>query len=348
MEVPLSDRYSIDFLRVVIVYIYQYGNIMIYILGTIGNLLCIGIFLRKKWRKNVCVFYFLVCLILSLIYLNCIILATSLMTGWNINVLHTSLFICKLMLYVSFVTSTLIPTVLILASVDRLLISSQNIDTRLYSSRRLAYLLIGISTLFWILFNIHTLIKVNIYQLGPSFFICYYELSPFYLNFVNYSLTVFNCVFCVLMIILSIVSLKNVRHICAIPRQQRKDVRTMTKRDFQLLRCLFVQDVVYISVSISSSFYAVYKMSTREYERTALQIAILDFLENIFNFIYFTFYCSSFFIFIFVSKAFRQEMKQLICKMVGKNVVVLHGGEEEQQQQNNIEIVVNVVSTTVM
>ena len=239
------------------------------------------------------------------------------------------------MFYLTFVTSTLIPTVLILASVDRLLISSQNVDTRLYSSRRLAYLLIGISTLFWILFNIHTLIKVNIYQLGPSFFICYYELSPFYLNFVNYSLTSFNCSFCLLMIVLSALSFKNVQRIRAVPRQQRKEVRTMTKRDFQLLRCLFVQDVVYISVSITSSFYAVYRMSTREDERTELQTAILDFLENLFTFLYFTFYCSSFLIFVCVSKAFRQEVKQLVYQILGKDANL---------ENNNVELHVDVVS----
>lgn len=346
MEVSSSDRYYIDLFNYLIARIFQYGNLMIYIVGTLGDLVSIGIFLRKKWRKNVCVFYFLVCLLLSLIYLNSTILATCLITGWNIDGVASSIIVCKLMFYFTFVTTTLIPTVLILASVDRLLISSQNIDTRLYSSRRLAYLLIGISSLFWILFNIHTLIKVNIHHLGPSFTICYYDLSSFYLNFVNYSLMSLNCSFCLLMIILSILSFKNVRRIRAVPRQQRKQVRTMTKRDFQLLRCLFVQDVVYISVSISSSFYAIYRMSTREDERTELQLAVVNFVEHLFTFLYFTFYSSSFVIFLGVSKAFRQEFKQLIYKIVGKDIPALRGEEEQPPPppNNDLELHVDVVS----
>ena len=44
----------------------------------------------------------------------------------------------------------------------------------------------------------------------------------------------------VLMIILCIFAFKNVRRIRAIPREKRHQIRSMTKKDFQLLRCLFV------------------------------------------------------------------------------------------------------------
>jgi hypothetical protein len=67
----------------------------------------------------------------------------------------TNILLCKLFFYMSFVISTLLPTVLVLASIDRLLISSQNFDTRLYSSKCLAYFSISISTIFWIMLNIH-------------------------------------------------------------------------------------------------------------------------------------------------------------------------------------------------
>jgi len=116
-------------------------------------------------RKNVCVLYFLVCLLLSLVYLNSVILTTAFMTGWNINIENSSVFLCKLMFYVTFITASLIPTILILASIDPLLISSQNVDTRLSSSKRLAYFLIGVSIVFWILFHLYMLIKVNVEQL---------------------------------------------------------------------------------------------------------------------------------------------------------------------------------------
>ena len=112
-------------------------------------------------------------------------------------------------------------TILILASIDRLLISSENVDTRSYSSKRLAFLLISISTVFWMIFNVHILIMVDIQQFNVS-------------------------------------------------RQHRREIRSMKKRDFQLFRCLFAEDIVHISVSAISSFYNVYRTQTRDRERTEL------------------------------------------------------------------------------
>lgn len=347
-----SDTYYINLLNTFTVQMYQYGGLAIYILGTIGSLLSISIFLKRKWRKNVCVFYFLISLFLGLVVLNFTILPAVSSRGWSLNFRNSNVFVCKILFYIPFVTSTLAPTVLIFASIDRLLISSQNVDTRLYSSKRLAYFLIGIGTLFWLLFNTHILVKVTIQRFGISAFACYYDLSAGYLNFVNYSLTIINCLFCLLMIVLSILSFKNVRRIRAIPRRQRREVRWMTKKDFQLLRCLFLQIVVYILVTICSTFYSLHKVITRDQQHSPLKRAIVDFLENIFTITYFIFFCSSFFIFICVSKAFRQEMKQLIYKMVGKDLPVLSREEEHAHEdfehRRRTELVVDVVSDGVI
>jgi hypothetical protein len=305
----LTDSDYIEILNNTIVYIYRYGNSAIYILGIIGNLLTAFIFLKRSSRKNVCVFYFLICLLLNSIYLSSVVLGTAFIFGFNISVIDSSVILCKLLHYTAFFSSTLLPTVLILASIDRLLLSSQNLDTRLYSSKRLAYFSISISTVFWVIFNLHILIKVNIQQFSPSVFVCFYDVSSAYADFVTYSLVIFNCLFCLLMIIMSILSFKNVHRIRAIPRQQRQQIRSMTKKDFQLLRCLFVQDVVYISVSLLPSLYSIYKTVTKNQTRTSLQEAIADFLDNFFTFIYFIF-C--------VSKAFRNELKRCTYKILGK------------------------------
>ena len=105
-----SDDYYIAMWNNAVAYLYRYGNLLLYILGTMGNLLSIFIFLKRKWRKNVCVFYFLVYLLLSLVYLNSTIVASSFMIGWNINVQDSSVILCKLLYYVPFVVTTLTPT----------------------------------------------------------------------------------------------------------------------------------------------------------------------------------------------------------------------------------------------
>jgi hypothetical protein len=69
-----------------------------------------------------------------------------------------------------------------LGSIDRLLISSQNIDTRLHSSKRLGYLSISTSAFIWSVLFFHIPIKFNIQQFAPSVFVCYYDRSTTYLG----------------------------------------------------------------------------------------------------------------------------------------------------------------------
>ncbi|CAF1449926.1 unnamed protein product [Adineta steineri] len=179
-------------------------------------------------------------------YINSTTIGLILINGFNVYLHNYNNFLCKTYFYSAFLFDTLSPTILILASVDRLLISSQNVDTRLYSSKRLAYFSITLNTLFWIIFNSHILIKVSVQQNSPTNYICYYNFSKFYINFVAYSSTIIHIAFFLLMIILCMLTFKNVRFMRTVPHGKRHHIRSMTNRDFQLLRCLFVQDILFI------------------------------------------------------------------------------------------------------
>jgi hypothetical protein len=229
-----SDNEFINGLNNATVYIYKYIVPIFYVIANIGNLISALIFSKKSWKKNVCVFYFNIYLLFSSCYINSSILTSIFTYGYNINLQNSNVVLCKIFYYVAFFFGTVPPSVLILASIDRLLISSQKVDTRLYSSKRLAYFSISLNTFFWIVFNFHILIKVNIQELYPSVFICYYDLSKMYLEFVNYSLMVINILFWFLMIILSVFAFKNIRHIRIVPRQQRNQIRSMTKKRFSI------------------------------------------------------------------------------------------------------------------
>ena len=141
-----SDSSIVDILNNFSSILQRYIIPVIYVLANVGNLCSALIFARKSWRKNVCVFYFYVCLLVDTFYINSTILGSIFLFGYNINLLNSSAILCKLFLYISFLFSTLLPTILVLASIDRLLISSQNVDTRLYSSKRLAYFSVSVST----------------------------------------------------------------------------------------------------------------------------------------------------------------------------------------------------------
>lgn len=229
---------------------------------------------------------------------------------------------------------TLTPTILILASIDRLLISSQNIDTRLYSSKRLAYFSISISTFFWTLYNIHALIKVNIQQIYPGVFTCTYDLSRAYLDFVTFSLATIHLVFFLLMIVLCLFAFKNVRRIRAAMRKTRiREVRSMTKKDFQLLRCLFLQDILFICFGMLLIVYYTYYAITKDRARSILEQGIISFLSRFFTFLYAIPFCANFFVYILVSKAFRFEVKRTIYRVMGKQIQPIR--EEEPATRDN-------------
>ena len=136
------------------------------------------------------------------------------------------------------------------------------------------------------------------------------------------------------MIILSKLAFKNIRHIRPVPRQQRKQMRTMTKKDFQLLRSLFVYDIVYILCTIVLSFYYVYLISGLDRIQTSLEATISGFLEKFLNFIRFIPFCTCFVIFMAVSKAFRNELHRMIWSRFGQTPPPIR---EEENPPNNIE-----------
>ena len=339
-----SDSNYINALNNTIIYIYKYIVPVFYVAGNIGNLLSVFIFSKKSWKKNVCVFYFNIYLLYCSCYISCAVLPTIFSFGYNISLHNSNVFLCKIYFYTAFLFAALCPSVLVLASIDRLLISSQNVDTRLYSSKRLAYFSISISTFFWIVFNFHVLIKVSIQEYYPSVYICYYDLSQMYVNFVFYSLLIIDVSLYLLMVILSIFAFKNVRHIRIVPRQQRNQGRSMTKKDFQLLRCLFVHDVIFTGFCLWINIYYVYSAAIRDQVQTAFQQAINTFLNNFLTFVYNIPYCGSFFIFVSISKAFRHELKRSIFKIVGKQLAPMR---EEDNKQENIDLNVVTVNTVV-
>lgn len=327
-------------LNITVVYIYKYVLLVIYILGNIGNLISFVIFMKKSWKKNVCVFYFKFCLLFNTCYINCSTLGFILINGFQINFHNFNQSICKMYFYFTLLFGTLTPTILILASIDRLLISSQNVDTRLYSSRRLACFSISISTFFWAMYNIHALVKVDLQQIYPGYFTCTYDLSRIYLNFVTYSLATIHLAFFLLMIILCLFAFKNVHRIRAVSHRTRpRQVRSMTRKDFQLLRCLFLQDVLFIGFGMLLIIYYIYYAITKDQSRSILDQGIINFLSKFFTFLYTIPFCANFFVFTFVSKAFRYEMKRALYRMVRKQI-----NPPREEDQGGMGIVINVIA----
>ena len=313
--------------------LHQYLGIPLYVIGNLSNIICVMIFIRKTWRKNVCVFYFLTCLFFDCMNVNVSLLGSIVILGFNIDLTRSNVALCKIYNYLSLLLSTLSATILILASIDRLLISSQNIDTRLYSSRRLAYLLISVSTTLWSIFFIHILIQFDIQRIGFFASICLFDVMAIYADFIAYSMLIIDVVAFFLMIVLLTLSFKNVRRIRSIPRRQRQIGRTMHKKDFQLLRCLFAKDILYIVFNTFLCFYLIYKSIRKSQTQTIGQQQLDVFAFNLGYLIHQIPFCVSLYTYSLISRAFRQDFKRLVWKMIGKNNTVVTPEEGEQNEQ---------------
>mgnify|MGYP001034394059 FL=1 len=332
-----SDQlYGVAIMNYFITYLYKYVCPVFYLLGIIGNLISMIIFFIKSWRKNVCVFYLTCYLFFNICYLtfhSCVRLLNFILPY---SPPESNNILCKLFLYAYYLLATLPGNVLIFASIDRLLISSQNVDTRLYSSKRLAYFSISISSIIWMIYYSHLLAKSHIQQVVSNDYVCTFDQSEPYLSFVYYSLVGTVLVSCLIVIIVCILSFKNVRSIRALPRQQRtRQVRSMTKKDFQLLRCLYALDHIYAFFILLSTIYDLcnaFLLQTQA--ETLFQQTLYNFLSSIFTFLTLIPYVSNLGIFMIISKAFRHEVKRICYKMIGKTITSF--SEDENNAQINI------------
>ncbi|CAF1471766.1 unnamed protein product [Adineta ricciae] len=343
-----SDGYVVQLLVNIPIHLHQYVAPIFYVIGNLGNCLIFYIFLKRSWRKNVCVLYFLVCLVSNSIFINAPLLGTIFTTGFQIDLTDSNEFLCKVFYYVAFLTSIYYPVTLILASIDRLLISSKNVSVRLYSSKRLAYLNISINTVLCIGFSLHLFIKVHIQEIRSTVFKCYYDQSSSYMNFFIYSTLLISILLPLIMIILSVLAFKNVRRIQAVARQRRQVIRSMNKKDFQLLRCLYVHNIIYIICSTLVVFAIGYSLRLNYETSTAVELAIQNFLIGSGTFIHYLPYISNIFVFICVSKAFRMEVKRVILKIYRRDLNTMRDTEENNQPEvirNNIGL--NTIISTI-
>ena len=104
----------------------------------------------------------------------------------------------------------------------------------------------------------------------------------------------------------------------------------MRKKDFQLLRCLFAKDIIYIVCNTVLCTYFIYKFIPKSQAQVIQEQQITAFIFNMASFIHHIPFCASFYIYVIISRAFRQSCQRLIWKMFGKDIGVIP--EEEPNE----------------
>ncbi|CAF1271657.1 unnamed protein product, partial [Rotaria sordida] len=206
-----SDSSFITSIVLAQTYLYRFGGPILVFVGTLSCILSLIVFTRKNLRKNPCCIYLVTFNVANFLLVYITLLSATLLLGYGISPISYNMALCRLNVYLALLLDGLSPSYLILASIDRVLITSPNARTRRRSTHRLAYMCIIGVTLFWILFHCYALLAANIVQLTPNYSTCYIE-SGIYLTFIGYyTLIVKASILPLLMAILGLWTIKNVR-----------------------------------------------------------------------------------------------------------------------------------------
>ncbi|CAF1468050.1 unnamed protein product [Adineta steineri] len=111
----------------------RYFSILIFLFGTIGNLLNCLVLSRPSLRSNPCTFYFLISSIANIISITSG-LPSRILSGWNMDITSTNAFLCKFRAFIMFVSRSIAFWLVAFAAIDRWLLSSNQRQRRQFSS----------------------------------------------------------------------------------------------------------------------------------------------------------------------------------------------------------------------
>ena len=147
--------------------LFRFGGPCVLVFGCVGNIANLVVFTQQSLRKISCSICFVA-----------------------INLPATSISACRWFYYVGYVLTCSSASYVIVAAIDRILITSSNARTRQRSTRRhVLTWIIGI-TIVWMLFHIHALAYMRILQYVPGFVVCSYQPGT-YTTFITYCTLLF-------------------------------------------------------------------------------------------------------------------------------------------------------------
>ena len=320
-----SPRYLLLNVKSTEKYFYQIGGPILIFFGTIGCILNSIVFTQKNLRKNPCSIYFLAFNAANLLYIWSSILPLTLSLGYNIDASARILAICRIRLYTTILSNCWSAFYLILASIDRVLITSASARIRQRSTCRFAYISLAIGIPFWTLFHVHALIATAIVQVAPRTFICYFQ-SGFYLAFISYYALIKEVSTLFLLIICGLWSIKNIRksaqriapsvHSSVTASVATRTLRSNSSKDHQFILMLVMDIIFYVSFSLMFAFFLIYQQITQNEMKTIERTQIENSVRNFCLFGVGISFASSFYANLSISKTFRTELKKIVLTII--------------------------------
>ncbi|CAF0961657.1 unnamed protein product [Adineta ricciae] len=288
-----------------------FGNVMM-VVGTVATFLGIIVFSHKTMRQNAgCIYY------IAYYLANGLTLYTSLFAAilsfFNIDPSYNNVAYCKISFYLRISLGLIATYILVLASIDRALITSSKASIRQRSTHRLAYCSIFGVTLFFLLFYFYLLIIANIYWLTPNYRLCY--LPPDSSRVISYVATVLfdGIIPSFLLVVTGITTVRNLRKGRVQPIDAASNGNNDRRsKDRHLFLILLIEIIGYAPLAIITNAYGIYREATQYQMKSNDSQAIEYFLSSFPVLLRAMPKCLNFYIYLILLKSFRRKTFKIL------------------------------------
>ena len=289
--------------------IIRYVFPLILVLGNFGNLVAIIILSKRHNRQNPCSLYLLVSSIIGSIGLNWAFGTTLNAIYQSPDPFTVSTVLCKSRSYILQTTSAIYRTMIVLACMDRFAVTSSRVRVRAFSTPKIALKMIGITTAFWMIVSIHLPFFQTIRNNRCLVF------GTYGLFFGIHQMCVFGVLLPGLMAVFGILLWKNLRNVRT-RVQPHPESNTLQRRDISLIKIVLIEVILVILLSISYPIVTLQAVITdnimsKNVDTVQIETFIL-FVSRVL--LFYLNYCLTFYVYVIMSKSFRQEIKNFLLK----------------------------------
>jgi len=314
MSISLDDLSFIININNIYTQIYRYVPIFLFLFGTIGNLISILVFTRRTLRKNPCAIYFLAASLSNLTSLTTLL--SPMLDAWNetFNLINTISGLCKFTMFIILISRTLAIWFIVLATIDRYLVSSPDANRRQMSSLKQAQRWIAIACTMAILIWAETFYCFDANLIGTPLK-CYTTSKECRLyNDITLALITIT-IPSISMFIFGLLTTINIHRF----RQRINPImNTFTvsnsrirKTEQTLTRMLLAQVSLIIILNLPHAIYIFYLTITFYEPKTLVQGTLNDFIFNMLLVLPFVSSCISFLLYTLSGKIFRETLVHL-------------------------------------
>jgi len=337
--------------------------------GNLGNLLTIAIYCQQRYRTNSCSIYLIAVSCFSLMGANWAIVPTVYALN-HYDMVSNSIILCRIRGYIIHTSSMCFRYTLVLLCIDRyaschpraairalcrpqialrsicfltILVCadryafcSTRASIRAFSRPMIAYRSIVIVTIFWATVSVHLLIWESIENGRCGVYGLYGQIFSFYIAVCTGLIPIFS------MITFGLLLLKN------LPRSRllvhpANSINQLNRRDVSFIKLVLIEIIIYIICTLTYPAMTIYIQVT-SYMQSSKSVERRQ-IESFINYITMSLllylnYNTTFYVHLMTSKTFRNEVKQLILRCMGKaernfetQQNIMHTGSTRQRRQ---------------